>query len=150
MDEDYMDKVVESQPQKTEERKSFLRQSIDNVKSMFSKKDKDGKDKKGFMQQIKEMGPAGLISFTLWGGSIRNIYLVVSVLLFQQATGAWPNFRSAADWAKITAEWWVIINIMRPFEPVRFALAMSTAPWVDKHIVKRFAKFRNKGKNVEN
>ena len=38
---------------------------------------------------------------------------------------------------------------MRPFEPIRFALAMSTAPWVDKHLVKRFARFRNKGKVSE-
>ena len=64
-------------------RKSMLGRSIDNIRAYFSKKDKDGNDKKGFMAKIKEMGPAGLISFTMWGGVIRNIYLVVSVLLFK-------------------------------------------------------------------
>ena len=58
-------------------------ESIGNIKGYFSKKDKDGNDKKGFMAQIKEKGVAGIISFTLWGGFIRNIYWIAAVLFFK-------------------------------------------------------------------
>ena len=54
------------------------------------------------------------------------------------ATGHPPDPNNQQDMAEIGGEAFAFINLARFAVPARIALAISTAPWVEKNVVERF------------
>lgn len=57
---------------------------------------------------------------------------------YQQVTGHWPDFSDPEDQKKLGAEAFAFVNFARFAVPLRIGLALSTTPWIDENIVKRF------------
>ena len=62
----------------------------------------------------------------------------VCIVGYQQVTGHWPDFSDAEDQKKLGAEAFAFVNFARFAVPLRIGLALSTTPWIDENIVKRF------------
>ena len=107
----------------------------------FAKKDEGdcgGEKKENMLQQIKNYGIAGTISYAFWewcfwligGAGAYGAYII--------ATGHPPDFNNQDDMAQVGGEAFAFINIARFAVPARIALAISTAPWVEKNVVEKF------------
>lgn len=62
----------------------------------------------------------------------------VCIVGYQQVTGHWPDFSDPEDQKKLGAEAFAFVNFARFAVPLRIGLALSTTPWIDENIVKRF------------
>jgi hypothetical protein len=98
------------------------------------------------MQQVKDAGIAGVISYALWELGFWTISVPVCIAAYQQVTGYWPDFTNTDDLQKLGAEAFAFVNVARFAVPLRIGLALSTTPWIQKNIVDRFS---NKDKNNE-
>jgi hypothetical protein len=94
----------------------------------------------GPMDKIKELGIAGTVSFILWEWAFWIIGGGGAALVYKNATGHWPDFNNKEDLAETAGSAFAFINVARLAVPVRIGLAVSTAPWVDENIVKKFQK----------
>ena len=90
------------------------------------------------MKQVKESGTAGIVSYALWELAFWMISVPVCVVGFREVTGHWPDFSAQEDMQKIGAEAFAFVNFARFAVPLRIGLALSTTPWIDKNIVKKF------------
>ena len=74
----------------------------------------------------------------------RIIITIVSVPVcsfgFREATGHWPDFSNSDDLKALGAEAFAFVNFARLAVPLRIGLALSTTPWVEENIVKKFLK----------
>jgi len=59
---------------------------------------------------------------------------------FREATGHWPDFSNSDDLKALGAEAFAFVNFARLAVPLRIGLALSTTPWVEENIVKKFLK----------
>ena len=59
---------------------------------------------------------------------------------YYQVTGHWPDLGDPDDQKKLGAEAFAFVNFARFAVPLRIGLALSTTPWIDENIVKRFLK----------
>ena len=92
------------------------------------------------LKKVKEAGTAGIISYALWELGFWAISVPVCSFAFYEATGHWPDFSNKEDMAKLGAEAFAFVNFARFAVPLRIGLALSTTPWIDKNIVKKFIK----------
>eukprot|EP00563_Minutocellus_polymorphus_P019499 CAMPEP_0197725932 /NCGR_PEP_ID=MMETSP1434-20131217/12163_1 /TAXON_ID=265543 /ORGANISM="Minutocellus polymorphus, Strain CCMP3303" /LENGTH=229 /DNA_ID=CAMNT_0043311677 /DNA_START=17 /DNA_END=706 /DNA_ORIENTATION=- len=92
------------------------------------------------LKKVKEAGTAGIISYALWELGFWAISVPVCSFAFYEATGHWPNFSDKEDMAKLGAEAFAFVNFARFAVPLRIGLALSTTPWIDENIVKKFIK----------
>lgn len=92
------------------------------------------------MQQIKDAGKAGIISYALWELGFWFISIPFCLFAYQQATGHWPDLSNPEDTAKLGAEAFAFVNFARFAVPLRIGLALSTTPWIQKNIVDKFGK----------
>lgn len=92
------------------------------------------------LKQVKEAGTAGIISYALWELGFWAISVPVCSFAFYEATGHFPNFSDKEDMAKLGAEAFAFVNFARFAVPLRIGLALSTTPWIDENIVKKFIK----------
>ena len=90
------------------------------------------------MEQIKEAGIAGIISYGLWEVMFWSASIPLVVYSYHKVTGQWPDLGSKEDVAKLSAQAFVYVNFSRFAVPLRIGLALSTTPWVQRHIVDRF------------
>ena len=93
---------------------------------------------KNMMQQVKDAGVAGIISYMFWELAFWGVSIPVCIIGYQAATGHWPDFSDPEDTAKLGAEAFAFVNVARFAVPLRIGLALSTTPWVDDNIVKPF------------
>ena len=89
------------------------------------------------------MGPAGFISYALWEGAFWAVGAVGAVIFYREAFGTWPDFSNTEDEEKLGGEAFAFINLARFAVPLRIGLAVGTAPWVDKNILKRLGFKKN-------
>lgn len=68
----------------------------------------------------------------------------VCIVGYREVTGHWPDLSNVEDLQKLGAEAFAFVNFARFAVPLRIGLALSTTPWIDENIVKRFTK---KGKD---
>jgi len=99
----------------------------------------DGEDEtKNLLEQIKNLGLAGFISYALWEGGFWTLGGALGLVAYYLATGHWPDLSNSEDAGKVGAEAFAFVNLARFAVPLRIGLAIGTAPWVDENIVKRF------------
>lgn len=92
------------------------------------------------MKQVKEAGTAGVISYALWEMAFWFLSIPVCLVGYYQVTGHWPDLSDGEDQKKLGAEAFAFVNFARFAVPLRIGLALSTTPWIDENIVKRFLK----------
>jgi len=90
------------------------------------------------MDKIKELGIAGTVSFVLWELAFWGIGGGGAAAVFIATTGYLPDFGNPTELAEVGGEAFVFINAARLLVPVRIALVISTAPWVDENVVQKF------------
>jgi len=92
------------------------------------------------MKQVKEAGTAGVISYALWELGFWALSVPVCAVGYYQVTGHWPDLSDAEDQKKLGAEAFAFVNFARFAVPLRIGLALSTTPWIDENVVKKFLK----------
>jgi hypothetical protein len=95
---------------------------------------------KKLMQQVKDAGIAGVISYALWEFGFWTISVPVCIAAYRQVTGHWPDFTNSDDLSKLGAEAFAFVNVARFAVPLRIGLALGTTPWIQKNVVDRFSK----------
>jgi len=97
-------------------------------------------ESKKLLQQVKDAGVAGIISYIFWEWAFWGVSVPVCIFGYQAATGHWPDFSDQDDLAKLGAEAFAFVNVARFAVPLRIGLALSTTPWVQENIVDNFKK----------
>ena len=97
-------------------------------------------ESKKLLQQVKDAGVAGIISYIFWEWAFWGVSVPVCIFGYQAATGHWPDFSNQDDLAKLGAEAFAFVNVARFAVPLRIGLALSTTPWVQSNIVDKFQK----------
>jgi len=102
--------------------------------------EEDITDTQKLMKQVKEAGTAGVISYALWELGFWALSVPVCAVGYYQVTGHWPDLSNPDDQKKLGAEAFAFVNFARFAVPLRIGLALSTTPWIDENLVKRFIK----------
>ena len=115
------------------------------VSTNTSNNDKDAEqeqlsDTKKMMQQVKDAGLAGVISYALWEIAFWAVSVPVCVFGYREVTGHWPDFHNAEDMQKLGAEAFAFVNFARFAVPLRIGLALSTTPWMEENVVEVYFK----------
>uniref|UniRef100_A0A7S3BNT6 DUF1279 domain-containing protein n=1 Tax=Haptolina ericina TaxID=156174 RepID=A0A7S3BNT6_9EUKA len=97
-------------------------------------------ESKKMLQQVKDAGIAGIISYVFWEWAFWGVSVPVCIVGYQAATGHWPDFSNQDDIAKLGAEAFAFVNVARFAIPLRIGLALGTTPWVQANIVDKFQK----------
>ena len=97
-------------------------------------------ESKKLLQQVKDAGVAGIISYIFWEWAFWGVSVPVCIFGYQAATGHWPDFSNQDDLAKLGAEAFAFVNVARFAVPLRIGLALGTTPWVQSNIVDKFQK----------
>mmetsp|Transcript_19929 Transcript_19929/g.29506 ORF Transcript_19929/g.29506 Transcript_19929/m.29506 type:complete len:220 (-) Transcript_19929:285-944(-) len=92
------------------------------------------------MQQVKDAGVAGVISYALWELGFWAVSVPVCIFGYYEVTGHLPDFSNSEDMQKLGAEAFAFVNFARFAVPLRIGLALSTTPWIQENIVDRFMK----------
>jgi hypothetical protein len=100
----------------------------------------EGTTKQMMMQQVKDAGIAGVISYAFWELGFWTVSVPVCIAAYRQVTGHWPDFSNQNDLEQLGAEAFAFVNVARFAVPLRIGLALSTTPWVQRNIVDRFSK----------
>lgn len=129
---------LEKESSKVEGSSTKKQQEISPVKVEYSGEEMTETQK--LMEQVKDSGVAGIISYALWEFGFWTISVPVCILGYYEVTGHWPDLSNADDQAKLGAEAFAFVNFARFAVPLRIGLALSTTPWIDKNIVRRFMK----------
>merc|ERR1712118_116459 len=87
-------------------------------------------ESKKLLQQVKDAGVAGIISYIFWEWAFWGVSVPVCIFGYQAATGHWPDFSNQEDLQKLGAEAFAFVNVARFAVPLRIGLALSTTPWV--------------------
>ena len=113
---------------------------------MVQAKEEKGEEKENMMQQVKDAGVAGIISYIFWEWAFWGVSVPVALFGFREVTGAWPDFQNQDDLAKLGAEAFAFVNVARFAVPLRISLALGTTPWVKENIVDKFNLDKDKKK----
>ncbi|KAG7358595.1 hypothetical protein IV203_015184 [Nitzschia inconspicua] len=111
-----------------------------NVEGDVTVKDEEMSETKKLMQQVKDAGIAGVISYALWEFGFWTISVPVCIAAYREVTGHWPDFTSQDDLQKLGAEAFAFVNVARFAVPLRIGLALGSTPWIQKNVVDRFSK----------
>lgn len=116
------------------------RKSLEMTPPVSNETENTKKDTANMMQQIKDAGKAGIISYALWELGFWFISIPFCLFAYQQATGHWPDLSNPEDTAKLGAEAFAFVNFARFAVPLRIGLALSTTPWIQQNVVDKFGK----------
>merc|ERR1711871_1511861 len=97
-------------------------------------------ESKKLLQQVKDAGVAGIISYIFWEWACWGVSIPVCISAYYAATGHFPDFSNKEDLAQLGAEAFAFVNVARFAVPLRIGLALGTTPWVQTNIVDRFQK----------
>ena len=101
------------------------------------------------MQQVKDAGVAGVVSYALWELGFWTISVPVCVFGYRELTGHWPDFANAEDMQKLGAEAFAFVNFARFAVPLRIGLALGTTPWIQENIIDRFSSSETENQKEE-
>merc|ERR1712205_132773 len=97
---------------------------------MAVKEEEKGEEKENMMQQVKDAGVAGIISYIFWEWAFWGVSVPVAIFGFSQVTGHFPDFSNQEDMAKLGGEAFAFVNVARFAVPLRIGLALGPTPWV--------------------
>mmetsp|Transcript_15635 Transcript_15635/g.32352 ORF Transcript_15635/g.32352 Transcript_15635/m.32352 type:complete len:274 (-) Transcript_15635:130-951(-) len=103
-----------------------------------SDQDQDVNETQNLMQQVKDAGIAGVISYAGWELAFWAFSVPVCIAAYKGATGHWPDFSDSEDMRQLGVEAFAFVNFARFAVPLRIGLALSTTPWIRRNIVDRF------------
>jgi len=95
-------------------------------------------ESKKLLQQVKDAGIAGIISYVFWEWAFWGVSIPVCISGYYGVTGHWPDLSNADDQKQLAAEAFAFVNVARFAVPLRIGLALSTTPWVQDNIVDKF------------
>lgn len=110
-----------------------------DIDKSFEKQEEQSETDK-LMQQVKDAGLAGVISYAGWELAFWFVSIPVVLLGYQQVTGHWPDLSDKEDIGKLSAEAFAFVNFARLAVPLRIGLALSTTPWIQNNVVDKFFK----------
>ena len=110
------------------------------VRTKPGQKEEEQDESKKLLQQVKDAGSAGIISYIFWEWAFWGVSIPVCIAGYYQVTGHWPDFSDQEDLSKLGAEAFAFVNVARFAVPLRIGLALSTTPWVQANIVDKFQK----------
>merc|ERR1712129_442992 len=114
------------------------------VTPMMVEAKEDGEDKENMMQQVKDAGVAGIISYVFWEWAFWGVSVPVCIFGYREVTGHWPDYSNQEDLAKLGAEAFAFVNVARFAIPLRIGLALSTTPWVRDNVVQNIPFLKKK------
>ena len=109
------------------------RSMVDSTHEMPENKDQTNSEQ--LLQKIKEMGPAGIISYGVVQIAFQGLSFVICLGLFYKTTGHWPDFSDPEDAAAFGGGAFAFVNVARLAVPLRMALAFGGASWIQKNIL---------------
>jgi hypothetical protein len=121
--------------------------SSSDVESSSSSSSSSMSESQKLMQQIKEAGTAGILSYALWEFGFWAVSVPVVLFGYVSVMGHWPDLSNPDDTTKLGAEAFAFVNFARFAVPLRIGLALSTTPWIQNNIVDRFWSNQKKNKN---
>ena len=99
------------------------------------------------IQLLQYSHPPQLYAFLNTRTNIIHQQIIITIVSvpvcsfgFREATGHWPDFSNSDDLKALGAEAFAFVNFARLAVPLRIGLALSTTPWVEENIVKKFLK----------
>lgn len=107
-----------------------------------AKEEEEGKE--NMMQQVKDAGVAGIISYVFWEWAFWGVSVPVCIFGYREVTGHWPDYSNQEDLAKLGAEAFAFVNVARFAIPLRIGLALSTTPWVRDNVVQNIPFLKKK------
>ena len=88
------------------------------------------------MNQIKDAGIAGVISYMLWGIVVWILAVPIYLISYKILDGNWPTASNRHEWEKLGGEIIAFVTAARPFLfPFRVGLALATTPWIQTNVV---------------
>jgi hypothetical protein len=126
----------------------FFPKPIDELQGTMQEQGEEKGQTKMLMQQVKDAGIAGVISYALWELGFWTISIPVCIVAYYHLTGYWPDVRNQGDLQKLGAEAFAFVNVARFAVPLRIGLALGTTPWIQKNLVDRFLKATLSRKNI--
>jgi hypothetical protein len=109
------------------------------IEELQQKQEQSWSGTKQLMQQVKDAGIAGVISYAFWEVGFWAVSVPVCIAAYRQVTGHWPDFSNQEDLQQLGAEAFAFVNLARFAVPLRIGLALSTTPWVQQNLVDRFS-----------
>ena len=95
-------------------------------------------ESKKLLQQVKDAGVAGIISYVFWEWAFWGVSIPVCISAYYGVTGHFPDFSDPEDLQKLGAEAFAFVNVARFAVPLRIGLALGTTPWVQTNVVDKF------------
>jgi hypothetical protein len=81
---------------------------------------------KKMLQQIKDAGVAGVISYALWELGFWSVSIPLTIFGYYEVTGHWPDLSDKEDVAKLSAEAFAFVNFARFAVPLRIGTCTTT------------------------
>jgi len=97
--------------------------------------DERSDDEEKPFDKIKAFGKAGIISYIFWELIFWGVSFPIAAVTFYKATGHLPDLSNSDDMKALGTEAFAVINIARLANPLRFGLALTTAPWIQRNIL---------------
>ena len=92
---------------------------------------------KQIFQKIKEMGPAGIISYGIVQVIFQGLSFCICAYVFYQTTGHWPDFSDPEDAATFGGGAIAFVNVARLAAPLRMMLALGGASWIQNNVMNK-------------
>merc|ERR1712100_394379 len=108
------------------------------VRTKKGKDDEEMDESKKLLQQVKDAGVAGIISYIFWEWAFWGISVPFCIYTYYGITGHFPDFSNPDDQKQLGAEAFAFVNVARFAVPLRISLALATTPWVKENIVQKF------------
>ncbi len=112
----------------------------DGEESCEIKEEMDLSKTENLLKQVKDSGPAGIISYALWELGFWVLSIPVCIFGYYELVGHLPDFSNKEDLAKLSGEAFAFVNFARFAVPLRIGLALTTTPWIQENVVDRFMK----------
>eukprot|EP00966_Prymnesium_polylepis_P165085 3816979-Prymnesium_polylepis.1 len=97
-------------------------------------------DAKKVLQQIKDAGLAGIVSYGLVQLAFFGVSVPVCLFGYFEATGHWPDLSNAEDQAQLAGESFAFLGFSRLLIPLRIGLALASTQWVQANLIAKFQK----------
>jgi len=122
--------------------------TTENYQLVIEKEEDPLKEEKdSLLQKIKDAGVAGFVSY----GVVQLVFWAASIPVvlfgFLAVAGHLPDFSNDDDKAKLGAEAFAYVNLVRVTVPAQIGVALSATPWVQSNLIDRFGSQKAETRN---